>query len=322
MTDCLKAQRHKRALPTHTFFRCFGGAQGGRGGGRGKVAPPRAPSSLFPTFSGNVNSSPGLKKKTEEAHKDRSGNLFWGAVFQRSLDLMEDEGEKRGKWQHYQPPRLRLLRQQNQQQVKRFLNPVSLSIAFSETDKEFAIHRPTPHLCGHPKRPGTTCRASSVLPRIAPDDLSSTPHAPDASLSSRYHPNIRQTRGLYRSNFTRDHLRLNHLTFGCSSSPVEVHVLALGVLPAYRRHGLATRLLHTATTTLRSLAATAPQVPSALVTPRTGTRVFADVVRTDGGARAFWKHVGMQEEEGSREPWATVGWRDAVSVAGSVLSAA
>ena len=105
--------------------------------------------------------------------------------------------------------------------------------------------------------------------------------------------------------------------------PFEVHVLALGVLPAFRRRGLATRLLHTAATSLRTLAASAPQVPAALVTPQSPTRVCANVARADGNARAFWSHVGMREEEGTarREPW-TVGWRDVVSVAGPVLSAA
>jgi ribosomal protein S18 acetylase RimI-like enzyme len=102
-----------------------------------------------------------------------------------------------------------------------------------------------------------------------------------------------------------------------------VHVLALGVLPAFRRRGLATQLLRTAAASLRALAATAPQVPAALVTPQSPTRVHVNVARSDGNARAFWSHVGMHEEEGAarREPW-TVGWRDVVSVAGPVLSAA
>jgi GNAT superfamily N-acetyltransferase len=105
--------------------------------------------------------------------------------------------------------------------------------------------------------------------------------------------------------------------------PLEVHVLALGVLPAFRRRGLATQLLRTAADSLRALAATAPQVPTALLTPQSPTRVCANVARADGNARAFWNHVGMREEEGTtpREPW-TVGWRDIVSVAGPVLSAA
>lgn len=105
-----------------------------------------------------------------------------------------------------------------------------------------------------------------------------------------------------------------------SPPPVEVHVLALGVLPAFRRHGLATRLLHTATANLRALAATAPQLPSKHTTARSGTRICSDVARADGDARAFWKHVGLLEEE-KAAPWA-VGWRDTVSVAGPVASAA
>jgi ribosomal protein S18 acetylase RimI-like enzyme len=101
-----------------------------------------------------------------------------------------------------------------------------------------------------------------------------------------------------------------------------VHVLALGVLPAFRRRGLATRLLRTAAASLRALAANAPQVPTSLVTAQAPTRVCADVVRSDGSARAFWDHVGIREEVPSRrEPW-SVGWRDVISVAGPVLSVA
>jgi len=102
--------------------------------------------------------------------------------------------------------------------------------------------------------------------------------------------------------------------------PIEVHVLALGVLPAFRRRGLATRLLRTATATLRVLAAKAPQMPTSLVTAQAPACVRAYVARDDGSARAFWNHVGMHEEE-RREPWIG-GWRDTVSVAGPVLSAA
>jgi ribosomal protein S18 acetylase RimI-like enzyme len=98
-----------------------------------------------------------------------------------------------------------------------------------------------------------------------------------------------------------------------------VRVLALGVLPEFRRRGLAMRLLRMAATSLRVLAANAPQVPTALITAHTVTRVCVDVARADGSTRAFWKHVGMHEEEDAprREPW-SVGWRDVVSVAGPV----
>jgi ribosomal protein S18 acetylase RimI-like enzyme len=101
-------------------------------------------------------------------------------------------------------------------------------------------------------------------------------------------------------------------------------VLALGVLPAFRRRRLATRLLRTAAAALRVLAAKAPQVPTSLVTAQAPTRVHASVARADESARAFWSHVGMREEESpflQREPW-IVGWRDTVSVAGPVLSVA
>ena len=101
-------------------------------------------------------------------------------------------------------------------------------------------------------------------------------------------------------------------------------MLALGVLPAFRRRGLATHILRTATATLRVLGAKAPQVPTSLVTTQAPTCVRACVARADGSARAFWSHVGMREEESSllrREPW-IVGWRDTVSVAGPILSAA
>lgn len=121
------------------------------------------------------------------------------------------------------------------------------------------------------------------------------------------------------------HVPTSDLTLKRSPTPpVEVHVLALGVLPAYRRHGLATRLLHTATANLRALAATAPQLPSPHTHARAGTRIFSDVSRADGCARAFWEHVGLLEEERAaphRESWA-VGWRDVVSVAGPIASAA
>ncbi|KAH9993168.1 acyl-CoA N-acyltransferase [Russula vinacea] len=105
--------------------------------------------------------------------------------------------------------------------------------------------------------------------------------------------------------------------------PVEVHVLALGVLPAYRRRGLATRLLRTAAASLRVLTANAPQVPTSLIYKQSPTRVCVDVARTDGNARAFWDHVGMREQEIAtrREAW-SVGWRDVISVAGPVLTAA
>ncbi|KAF8499556.1 acyl-CoA N-acyltransferase [Russula emetica] len=106
--------------------------------------------------------------------------------------------------------------------------------------------------------------------------------------------------------------------------PVEVHVLALGVLPAYRRRGLATRLLRTAASSLRVLAANAPQVPTTLRLKQHPTRLCADVARTDGNARAFWNHVGMHEQETAsrREAWSIGSWRDVISVAGPVLSAA
>lgn len=105
--------------------------------------------------------------------------------------------------------------------------------------------------------------------------------------------------------------------------PVEVHVLALGVLPAYRRRGVATRLLRTAAASLRVLTANAPQVPTSLIYKQSPTRVCVDVARTDGNARAFWDHVGMREQETAtrREAW-SVGWRDVISVAGPVLTAA
>jgi GNAT superfamily N-acetyltransferase len=97
-----------------------------------------------------------------------------------------------------------------------------------------------------------------------------------------------------------------------------VRVLALGVLPTFRRRGLAARLLRTAATELRVLATNAPQVPTALITAHTATRVCVDVARADGSAREFWKHVGLNEEDTPRrEPW-SVGWRDVVSVAGPV----
>ena len=107
-----------------------------------------------------------------------------------------------------------------------------------------------------------------------------------------------------------------------SPPPFEVHVLALGVLPAFRRHGLATRLVRTAAASLRTLSTNAPQVPTTLITAQSPTRVCVDVARADGNARAFWTHVGVREEGLSRrEPW-SVGWRDVVSVAGPILSAA
>jgi hypothetical protein len=79
------------------------------------------------------------------------------------------------------------------------------------------------------------------------------------------------------------------------------------------------RLLRMAATSLRALAANAPHVPTALITVHTVTRVCVDVARADGTTRAFWKHVGMHEEEDAprREPW-SVGWRDVISVAGPV----
>lgn len=111
---------------------------------------------------------------------------------------------------------------------------------------------------------------------------------------------------------------------GAPPPPIEVHVLALGVLPAFRRRGLATRLLKTISVHLRALAANAPQVPRAYSTACTGTRVCSDVSRADSSGRAFWKHVGLLEEESTaphQESWG-VEWRDVVSVAGPIASAA
>jgi len=108
---------------------------------------------------------------------------------------------------------------------------------------------------------------------------------------------------------------------GAPPPPIEVHVLALGVLPAYRRRGLGTRLLQTAAAHLRALAANAPQLPT-LHSTCSGMRVFAGVVRADGCARAFWKHVGLLEQDRApphREAW-VVG--DVLSVAGLITSAA
>jgi ribosomal protein S18 acetylase RimI-like enzyme len=100
-------------------------------------------------------------------------------------------------------------------------------------------------------------------------------------------------------------------------------VLALGVLPAYRRRGLATRLVRTAAASLRVLTANAPHVPTSLSYKQSPTRVCVDIARADGNARAFWNHVGMREQEIAtrREAW-SVSWRDAVSVAGPIMSAA
>ena len=113
---------------------------------------------------------------------------------------------------------------------------------------------------------------------------------------------------------------------GAPPPPIEVHVFSLGVLPAFRRRGLATRLLKTITVNLRALAATAPQVSRAYSTASSGTRVYSDVSRADSTARAFWKHVGLLEQESTaphqcQESWAK-GWRDVVSVAGPIASAA
>lgn len=111
---------------------------------------------------------------------------------------------------------------------------------------------------------------------------------------------------------------------GAPQPPIEVHVLALGVLPAFRQRGLATRLLKTITVNLRALAANAPQVPRACSAACTGTCVCSDVSRTDSSAHAFWKHVGLLEQESTaphQESWA-VGWRDVVSVLGPIVSAA
>ncbi|KAH9962059.1 hypothetical protein BGW80DRAFT_1463596 [Lactifluus volemus] len=120
------------------------------------------------------------------------------------------------------------------------------------------------------------------------------------------------------------HVLTSDLTSHAPPPPLEVRVLALGVLPTFRRRGLAMRLLRTAATSLRVLAASAPQVPTSLITAHTATKVCVNVARADGSNRAFWKHVGMHEEEDAgpqREPW-SVGWRDVVSVAGPVSIAA
>jgi hypothetical protein len=76
------------------------------------------------------------------------------------------------------------------------------------------------------------------------------------------------------------------------------------------------RLLRITAASLRVLATSARQVPTSLITAHTATKVSVNVARADGSNRAFWKHVGMHEEEEDtprREPW-SVGWREVITV--------
>ncbi|KAI0291136.1 hypothetical protein BC826DRAFT_1106104 [Russula brevipes] len=144
-------------------------------------------------------------------------------------------------------------------------------------------------------------RALAVLPLPTPNVLPPAPHAPNAPLPNRTLPSSNKPVACIATAF---HVPTSDLTTARARTPVEVHVLALGVLPP-------------------SAAAASPRASSAPPRPPCApTRVCADVVRSDGSARAFWDHVGIREEVPSRrEPW-SVGWRDVISVAGPVLSAA
>jgi ribosomal protein S18 acetylase RimI-like enzyme len=202
------------------------------------------------------------------------------------------------------------------------------------------VDRPPTHLSRHPKHPCTTrtSPATTTMYRLISIIL-------QAELAPSYPP-LRPT--FFHQLLTSQthlcliatlpssdkpvaciaaalHILTSDLTArGAPPPPVEVHVLALGVLPAYRRRGLATRLLATAAASLRVLAASAPQVPTSLRLKQHPTRVCADVARADGSAIAFWNHVGMREQETAsrREAWSIGGWRDVISVAGPVLSVA
>ena len=118
--------------------------------------------------------------------------------------------------------------------------------------------------------------------------LSPVPHATNTPLPCRDTPIVQQANREHRRRGTRVHLRPHAKRLAATSHR--------GTRTRTRR-ALSTRLLHIATVSLRALAAKAPQVPLSYATPRAGTRICSDVSRADGSARAFWKRVGLLEEQ-------------------------
>ncbi|KAI0058019.1 hypothetical protein BV25DRAFT_1830577 [Artomyces pyxidatus] len=100
-------------------------------------------------------------------------------------------------------------------------------------------------------------------------------------------------------------VRTTDLGAGAGAFPLEVRVLTLGVLPAHRRHHLASRLLHAAVEDLCAHAKTGSHSAPAYVSAEAGS--------LDDAGRAFWKGVGLHEAE----PWRQ-GWADVVRVEGRV----
>ncbi|THH19964.1 hypothetical protein EW146_g1324 [Bondarzewia mesenterica] len=133
------------------------------------------------------------------------------------------------------------------------------------------------------------------------------------------------------------HVTTNDLTIsGAKSAPLEIHILTLGVAPEYRRQHLATRLLNSAIRTLRAQASLSTHLPSTFakshpyIRPPTGsedsdvesegedTAITAHLPVNDAPARAFWKHVGLEEESTAGEPPRISGWRELVRMGGHI----
>jgi hypothetical protein len=83
------------------------------------------------------------------------------------------------------------------------------------------------------------------------------------------------------------HVPTSDLTPCTTPSPFKVHMLTLGVLPAFHRHCLTTCLLRTTAASLRGLAANVPQVPTMFITLQSPMCVCVNVVCANSSARAL-----------------------------------
>lgn len=122
-----------------------------------------------------------------------------------------------------------------------------------------------------------------------------------------------------------------------SENAVEMHVLTIGVSPAFRRQHLATRLLKEAVRAIQTQARVAAQMP--VVAQCSLDNVVEDdedaesevwgkemnvtvhLPAADGEGRKFWEGIGLKEQGGVRLPDARAGpWRDSVRVTGRVAA--
>lgn len=122
-----------------------------------------------------------------------------------------------------------------------------------------------------------------------------------------------------------------------SENAVEMHVLTIGVSPAFRRQHLATRLLKAAVRAIQTQARVAAHMPVFAQCSLDATeeddedaehevwgkemKVTVHVPARDEQGRKFWEGIGLTEEEEVRVPNARAGpWRDSIRVAGHIAA--